>query len=102
MAQSSGELKEQVRNLIEYWDFSPQQDEDSRIERLEKQITDIVAARCKQHELDAREDELLRTLPPSEIDYPTDEKEPFYKMAKRLNAYQRDRLAELKAEREQL
>ena len=52
------ELREEAIQLVEYWDFSPQQDEDSRIERLTGQIVEIVNRRVladrKKHELRAK------------------------------------------------
>lgn len=43
MAQSNQEeLHKKAAEIVEYWDFSPLQDEDSRIKRLTSQITDII------------------------------------------------------------
>lgn len=41
-------LREKVKNLVEYWDFSPLQNEDTRIERIEAEIMEIIDAYTKQ------------------------------------------------------
>ena len=52
------ELREKVAAIVEYWDFSPLQDEDSRIERLKNEIMQLILADRKQHELDVQINEL--------------------------------------------
>ena len=53
------ELREKVAAIIEYWDFSPLQDEDSRIERLKNEILQLITADRKRVALEARIDSLL-------------------------------------------
>ena len=50
-------LRKQVAEIVEYWDFAPQQDEDIRIERLEKQIQALI-----QQEVNRQKIELLDRL----------------------------------------
>lgn len=52
------ELREKVAAIIEYWDFSPLQDEDSRIERLKNEIMQLITADRKRVALEARINEL--------------------------------------------
>lgn len=53
-------LREKVAAIIEYWDFSPLQDEDSRIERLKNEILQLITADRKHVALEARIDEIER------------------------------------------
>ena len=39
---SEDELATNIDKIIEYWDFSPLQDEDSRIERVHKEIESLI------------------------------------------------------------
>lgn len=39
---SEDELATNIDKIIEYWDFSPFQDEDSRIERVHKEIESLI------------------------------------------------------------
>ena len=55
-AEQDKELREQVAAIIEYWDFSPLQDEDSRIERLKNEIIRLIAADRRRVALEARID----------------------------------------------
>ena len=48
------ELREKVAAIIEYWDFSPLQDEDSRIERLKNEIMQLITADRECVALEAR------------------------------------------------
>lgn len=41
---STDELRKDIKRIVEYWDFSPLQDEDSRIERIEKELLDAAEA----------------------------------------------------------
>lgn len=52
------ELRERVATIVEYWDFSPLQDEDTRIERLKNEIMELITADRKRVALEARIDEL--------------------------------------------
>ena len=48
------ELREKIATIVEYWDFSPLQDEDSRIERLQNEIMQLITADRKRVALEAR------------------------------------------------
>ena len=52
------ELRDKVATIVEYWDFSPLQDEDNRIERLQNEIMQLITADRKRVALEARIDEL--------------------------------------------
>ena len=52
------ELRDKVATIVEYWDFSPLQDEDSRIERLKNEIMQLITADRKRVALEARIDEI--------------------------------------------
>ena len=52
------ELREKVATIVEYWDFSPLQDEDSRIERLKDEIMQLITADRKRVALEARLNEV--------------------------------------------
>lgn len=54
------ELRDKVATIVEYWDFSPLQDEDTRIERLQNEIFELITADRKRVGLEARLDELER------------------------------------------
>ena len=98
------ELREKVATIVEYWDFSPLQDEDSRIERLKDEIMQLITADRKRVALEARISELkMWELPENEIqmvfanpcnicghDYP------------KLRKAQQDRLSALKAQQEEV
>lgn len=49
------ELRKRVANLVEYWDFSPLQDEDSRIKRIESEILEIIKSHADQDKAAALE-----------------------------------------------
>lgn len=82
------ELRDKVATIVEYWDFSPLQDEDSRIERLKNEIMQLITADRKRVALEARIDELERTMPHTDG-------MRHYNTAKR-------RIAELKAQQEEV
>jgi len=60
--EQDNELQEKVATIVEYWDFSPLQDEDSRIERLKSEIMQLITADRKRVALEARIDELEHTF----------------------------------------
>ena len=47
------ELRDKVITIVEYWDFSPLQDEDSRIERLENEIMQLITSDRKRVALES-------------------------------------------------
>ena len=51
--KQDNELRDKVATIIEYWDFSPLQDEDSRIERLKNEIMQLITADRKRVALEA-------------------------------------------------
>lgn len=58
--EQAKELREKVAAIIEYWDFSSLQDEDTRIERLKNEIMQLITTLQRQHErelVEARIDE---------------------------------------------
>ncbi len=48
------ELRDKVATIVEYWDFSPLQDEDARIKRLKNEILQLITADRKRVALEAR------------------------------------------------
>lgn len=52
------ELRDKVATIVEYWDFSPMQDEDSRIERLNNEIIQLITQYGDTRERLGRIDEI--------------------------------------------
>ena len=90
------ELREKVASIIEYWDFSPLQDEDSRIERLKNEILQLITADRKRVELEARLDELKRLQRLSVYT------ENVHQKINRVVSTRLNSLAELKAQQEEV
>ena len=86
------ELREKVATIVEYWDFSPLQDEDSRIERLKDEIMQLITADRKRVALEARIDELEQVYP---------QLQKHHGVSGEGNYYYDDRIAELKAQQEE-
>lgn len=59
------ELEKQINTIIEFWDFSPLQDEDSRIERVHGEIKTLIQQQSNKAVVSALE-ELKELHPPSE------------------------------------
>ena len=48
MTTTQPSLDEQIEQIIEYWDFSPLQDEDSRIARINSEIRQLLRSQQKE------------------------------------------------------
>lgn len=89
------ELRDKVANIVEYWDFSPLQDEDSRIDRLKNEIMQLITADRKRVALEARIDELKK------VDMLTKPLLPNSgSVETNVKAWVKDRLPQLKAQQE--
>ena len=110
------ELRGKVAAIIEYWDFSPLQDEDSRIERLKNEIMQLITADRKRVALEA-ELELLTYLLDERTEHMFMQNPESGEMtgngwlcntslsavsANRIEAERRKRIAELKAQQEKV
>lgn len=82
------QLRDKVATIVEYWDFSPLQDEDSRIERLNNEIIQLITADRKRVALEARIDEL--------------ENNKWIPNEAKWIEQEADRIAELKAQQEEI
>ena len=91
------ELREKVAAIIEYWDFSPLQDEDSRIERLKNEILQLITADRKRVALEAR----LQEVEVSIIELERSDDPRFYGKDEAIRS-QRSRYTQLKQELEKL
>ena len=85
------ELREKIATIVEYWDFSPLQDEDSRIERLKNEIMQLITADRERVALEARIDE-VNQLYNEHLRRWDDDECDIYK----------NRIAELKAQQEEV
>ena len=102
--EQDNELREKVATIVEYWDFSPLQDEDSRIERLKDEIMQLITADRKRVALEARMDELdSLVLKWFEDNYKNGASlgDDAYVTEYQLGSYRRGRIAELKAQQEE-
>lgn len=89
------ELREKIATIVEYWDFSPLQDEDSRIERLQNEIMQLITADRKRVALEVKIEEdkfVLKQL------------KDIWRLTNyaKIKVFIEERIAELKAQQEQL
>ena len=100
------ELRKQVAEIVEYWDFSPLQDEDSRIKRVHKEIESLIRteklkllAEVRERVVGEKKDQEYRLV---DTEYASTRKEKVYLSdgisRNKLRSEQRIELTKLEAE----